>query len=282
MTRGVSLLPAVGAASQAPPVRNSKEESAVHRPPGFIKFARTNWGLALPALLIVGLFAFPIFQTGGRYVPEIVAVLMTGLVGGGLVRALVRESRVTVVFAVLVVAEVFLAVRFPSPWSALATVLVPANAAGVMVGNFVRLAILERRRKAVRDVWVINGEEEPRTDTARTAALAGLASWDSAKDGAFVVERNDGWFEAMGSPLTGFIVHCSANFREESEWRALGSIGAEETVIRIPSGPAYAPSGVVVDLETARAALRGFFHYRGPDPELTWASGEQVLELKFG
>jgi hypothetical protein len=78
-------------------------------------------------------------------------------------------------------------------------------------------------------------------------------------------------------------VHCSAKFQEESEWRILGAIeGGDETEIRIPSGPAFAPSGVVVDLETAMAALQGFFHYRGPDPRLKWTSGDQVLDLKFG
>ncbi|GAA3665507.1 hypothetical protein GCM10023081_00430 [Arthrobacter ginkgonis] len=81
----------------------------------------------------------------------------------------------------------------------------------------------------------------------------------------------------------GFIVHCAAKLQEESDWRILGSVeGGDETEIRIPSGPAYAPSGVVVDLETAQAALQGFFHYRGPDPGLKWTSGEQVLDLKFG
>jgi hypothetical protein len=240
--------------------------------------------MALPVFFVVVLFALPLFPTGGSYAAEIVTVVVAGLVGGGLVRTLVRESRVTVTFVLVVAAEVFVTAQLPSPWSALAPVLLPANAAGVMVGSYVHLWTLERRHKAraQRDVWVINGAEEPRTDTARTTSLAALASWDSARDGAFVVERSDGWFEAMGGSPTGFIVHCSSNFREESEWRVLGAIGTEETVIRIPSGPAYAPSGVVVDLETACAALRGFFHYRGPDPELTWASGEQALDLKFG
>ncbi|TFC52691.1 MULTISPECIES: hypothetical protein [unclassified Cryobacterium] len=97
------------------------------------------------------------------------------------------------------------------------------------------------------------------------------------------MERNEGLFEAMGSPATGFIVHCVANFREEREWRMLGSVdGNEETEIRIPSGAAHAPSGAVVDLETAGRALRGFFHYRGPDPELAWTSGDAELDLKFG
>jgi hypothetical protein len=26
----------------------------------------------------------------------------------------------------------------------------------------------------------------------------------------------------------------------------------------------------------------GFYHHRGPDPELTWTSGEDVLDLRFG
>ena len=244
-------------------------------------FARVGWGLALPLLLVVALFALPLFQTGGSYSAEIVTVVVVGLVGGGLVRAVIRESWVTVTFVLVVAAEVFLTAQLPSPWSVLAPVLLPANAVGVMVGSYVRLWILERRHKAraQRDVWVVNGTEEPRTDTARTTSLAALAAWDSARDGAFIVERNDGWFEAMGSPVTGFIVHCAANFREESEWRVLGAIGKEEAEIRIPGGRAYAPSEVVVNLETASAALRGFFHYRGPDPEFTWTSGEQVLDL---
>ncbi|TFC92838.1 hypothetical protein [Cryobacterium sp. TMT4-31] len=84
------------------------------------------------------------------------------------------------------------------------------------------------------------------------------------------MERNDAVFEAIGDPATGFIVHCVANAQETNQWRILGSIeGTDETEIRIPSGRAYAPSGVVVDLEATKGALSGFFHYRGPDPELT-------------
>lgn len=100
--------------------------------------------------------------------------------------------------------------------------------------------------------------------------------------GRFFVERNEALFEAMGSPETGFIVHCAANFQDESEWRVLGSISEEETQSRLPSGPAHVPGGLVADLETAGRALFGFFHHRGPDPELAWTSGEDVLDLRFG
>jgi hypothetical protein len=87
----------------------------------------------------------------------------------------------------------------------------------------------------------------------------------------------------VGKPTTGFIVHCAAKSEDENEWRILGALGGGgETEIRILSGAAYAPSGVVVNLEAAKAALLGFFHYRGPDPALEWTSGGQVLDLKFG
>lgn len=87
----------------------------------------------------------------------------------------------------------------------------------------------------------------------------------------------------MGNPVTGIIVHRAADLPDESQWRVLGSIlGNAETEIRFPSCLRIAPSGAVVDSETAKAALLGFFHYRGPDPELTWTSGEQVLDLKSG
>jgi hypothetical protein len=151
-----------------------------------------------------------------------------------------------------------------------------------MVGNIVRLALSDSSRGVLRDVWVINGAEDLQTDSAKATSLAALSSWDSAEAGRFFVERNAALFEAMGSPETGFIVHCTANFQDESEWRVLGAISEEETQIRLPSGPAHVPSGLVVDLETAGRALFGFFHHRGPDPELTWTSGEDVLDLRFG
>lgn len=149
----------------------------------------------------------------------------------------------------------------------------PANAIGIMVGNIVRLGLSDNSRRVLRNVWVINGAEELQTERAEATSLAALSSWDSAKAGRFFVERNEALFEAMGSPVTGFIVHCTANFRDESEWLVLGLVDMkDETEIRLPSGPAHVPSGLVVDLETAGMALLGFFHHRGPDPELTWTS----------
>ncbi|WP_345147582.1 hypothetical protein [Arthrobacter ginkgonis] len=230
-----------------------------------------------------GIFFSALSLRNGSNGVEIVALLLLGLAGGGLVRGLVRENLVAVVFIVLVVGECALLSQLSGPWSKLWPVLIPANAIGVMVGNVVRQGLLESRPRISRDVWVINGAEEPRTESARAVSLAELSSWDSAKSGRFRVERNGGLFEAIGNPVMGFIVHCAAKLQEESDWRILGSVeGGDETEIRIPSGPAYAPSGVVVDLETAQAALQGFFHYRGPDPGLKWTSGEQVLDLKFG
>lgn len=248
------------------------------------RIVRGTWPLLAMALAFaVALFFSALSLVGGSYGVEIAALVVLGLVGGGLARGMVRENLVAVVFIALVVAECALLSQLPEPWSRLWPVLIPANAIGVMAGSIIRDGLRELRPRVLRDVWVVNGVEVPATDSARATALAALSSWDSATSGRFFVERNDGLFEAMGSPGTGFIVHCAANFLDESQWRVLGSIaGREEAEIRIPSGPAYAPAGVVVDLETARAALRGFFHHSGPDPELTWTSGDDVLDLKFG
>lgn len=250
----------------------------------FFRFFRAAWALWVMALVFaVGIFVSTFSLTGGSDGLEIGILLAAGMLGGGLIRALVRESWVTIILVLVVVGEAFILSQFAEPWSKLWPVLVPASAIGVMVGNVIRLGLLDGKRKATRDVWVVNGVEVPPTETAKATSLAALSSWDSAAAGRFFVERNDGLFEAMGSPATGFIVHCVANFQEESEWRVLGSLGGkEESEILIPSGPAFAPSGVVVDLETASRALRGFFHFRGPDPELSWISGDAVLDLKFG
>lgn len=248
------------------------------------RFVRGTWALLATALAFALATFFVLFSlTSGSKGVEIAALIVLGLVGGGSARAFVRENFVAVVLFILVIAECALLSQSPEPWSRVWPVLIPANAIGVMVGNTVSEGLRESRPKVLRDVWVINGAQEQRTERAKTASLAALSLWDSAKSGCFRVERKDGLFEAMGNPVTGFIVHCAAHRQEEGEWRILGSIvGKAETEIWIPSGPAYAPSGVVVDLETAKAALLGFFHHRGPDPELTWTSDDQVLDLKFG
>lgn len=250
----------------------------------FIRSLRAGWTLlALALAFTLGIVFTTLSITDGAYVVEIVCLVVLGVAGGGVVRGFVRESLVAILFIVLVVGECFLLSQAPEPWSRLWPILIPANAIGVMVGNIVRSALTEGSRKVLRDVWVVNGVEEPQTRSAKATSLAALSSWDSAQSGRFFVERNAGLFEAMGSPATGFIVHCAANSQDDSAWLMLGSAkSSEETVIRIPSGPAYAPSDAVVDLETASRALSGFFHHRGPDPELSWTSGDAALDLKFG
>jgi hypothetical protein len=242
----------------------------------------TSIKLGVSVLFAVAIYWAVLQTLNGLYGLEILVVLTSGLVGGGLVRSFVRDRHVMLVFTVLAVVESVLLSQFPRPWSGLWLVLVLANALGLMVGDIARQGIRAAKPKRP-DVWMINGVEEPRTDRAKTKSLAALTSWNSAESGKFFVERNDAVFEAMGDPATGFIVHCAASCQETSQWRILGSLdGKDESEIRIPSGPAFAPSGVVVDLETAQGALLGFFHHRGPDPELTWALGGQVLDLKFG
>jgi hypothetical protein len=250
----------------------------------FFRFFRAAWSIwAIALVFAVGIFFSTFSLTGGTNGVEIGMLLAAGILGGGSIRGFLRESRVTIVLVLVVVAEGFLFSQSPGAWSKLWPVLVPANALGVMVGNVIRLGMSDSKRKVVPDVWVVNGVEVPPTERAKATSVAELSSWDSATTGRFFVERNGGLFEAMGSPATGFIVHCAANSQEESEWRLLGTLGGEkESEIHIPSGPAFAPSGVVVDLEVAKAALLGFFHYRGPDPGLHWAEGDAVLDLKFG
>ena len=252
--------------------------------PSFFNVLRAAWLLwAMVLFFAGGIFFSTLSLATGAHGLEIGLLLAAGILVGGLVRGLVRARWVTTILVLTVAVEGVLLSQSAAPWSSLWPVLVPATAIGVMVGNLIRLAALDSKRKVIRDVWVANGVEVPLTDRAKSASTASLSSWDSAVSGRFYVQRNAGLFEAMGSPATGFIVHCAANLREEKEWRMLGSVdGQEATEIRIPSGAAHAPSGAVVDLETAGRALLGFFHYRGPDPELAWTSGDAALDLKFG
>jgi hypothetical protein len=237
--------------------------------------------LGLALAFAVGIFWSVMSALEGSYGTEVFVVMVIGILGGGLNRVFVRESRVTYLFLAMVVVEGVFLSQLPLPWSGLWMVLIPANAIGVMAGGAIRNGIADAKPRP-KDVWIVNGTEEKLKDRAQSMALESLASWDSAKSGRFFVERNDGLFEAVGNPATGFIVHCSASFQNNDEWQMLGSIDQSEATIQLPSGPAHAPAGVVTDLETTNVALRGFFHYRGPDPKLTWSSGEDVMDLRFG
>jgi hypothetical protein len=237
--------------------------------------------LGIALAFAIGIIWVALTELQGSYSAEILTIMIIGIVGGGLIRTFIREDRVTYAFLALVVAEGIALFQLPLPWSGLWMLLIPANAIGVMAGGAIRDGIADAKPRP-KDVWIVNGTEEKLKERAQRMALEALASWDSAKSGRFFVERNDGLFEAVGNPTTGFIVHCSASFRDNDEWQVLGSIDQSEAAIQLSSGPAHAPAGVVTDLETTGMALRGFFHYRGPDPKLTWSSGEDVMDLRFG
>lgn len=103
-----------------------------------------------PLLGMVLVFAAALFfsaftMVGNSYGAEIATLLILGLLGGGLARAVVRENLVSAAFVVLVVAECALLSQLSEPWSRLWPVLIPANATGVMAGNVFREGLREIR-----------------------------------------------------------------------------------------------------------------------------------------
>ncbi|UWX97485.1 hypothetical protein N2K95_01970 [Arthrobacter zhaoxinii] len=212
---------------------------------------------------------------------EIISVLTIGILGGALLRGFAQGNRLTIVFYSLVAAEAVLLYQCPQPWFGLWPVLIPGNAMGFMVGRAARLVVLASKPKP-RDVWAVNGIEDPRSDSAKAKAMDALSSWDAGESGTFRVQRDDAEFTAVGNPETGFIVHCTPDRQDEGKWRMLGADDADVVEIRLLSGPAYAPRGVLTDLAATSKALLGFFHHRGPDPELSWSEGEDVRTYRFG
>lgn len=153
---------------------------------------REFMGYAWPRLLLVGIALIVLLVTISVMVEgpppfEVLVVLAAGLLGGTIVMSSVPATKATIVLAVLVVLEFLLIGQIPEPWSSSSTVLIPANAGGAIVGDVVRRGIAASRRKVSRDVWIINGVENPRTDSAKASSLAALSSWDSAKSGGFFV-----------------------------------------------------------------------------------------------
>lgn len=102
--------------------------------------------MALALAFAIGIFVTTFSLTDGSDGVEIVALVVVGLAGGGLVRGLARENLVAVFFIVLVVGECVLLSQFSEPWSRLWPVLIPANAVGIMVGNIVRLGLSDSSR----------------------------------------------------------------------------------------------------------------------------------------
>ncbi|CEA07904.1 hypothetical protein BN1051_01230 [Arthrobacter saudimassiliensis] len=239
--------------------------------------------LLLVALGVVVLIAGVSVSLGGLPPAEFFLLLAGGLAGGTAVIAGLPASKGVLVLALLVIAEYILLLQMPEPWSALAAMVIPANAGGSLLGQVVQEGLRLRAHKVVTNTWLVNGHEETTTSVAKASALDGLDGWDSAASGRFTVQYNNALFEAVGNPGAGYIIHCTSDYSDDDSWRILGTdVDKAETVIRIPTGRAYAPTGVVHDQKSAQQALRGFFHYRGPDPALPWSDGPDVLDLRFG
>lgn len=153
--------------------------------------------LGVALAFATGIIWVALTELRGSYTAEIFAIMIIGLLGGGLACIFMRENFVTYAFVVLVVFWGVVLSQLPLPWSGLVMLAVPSNAIGVMAGGAIRDGFADAKPRP-KDVWIVNGVEEKRKDRAQSMALDALGSWDSAKSGPFLVERNDGRFEAMG------------------------------------------------------------------------------------
>jgi hypothetical protein len=99
-----------------------------------------------------GIFFTTFLLTNGANGVEIAVLLVAGILGGALVRALVRENLVDILLVLVVLAEGVLLSHAPKPWSSLWPVLIPGNAIGVMVGAIVQETLRENRPQVVRNV----------------------------------------------------------------------------------------------------------------------------------
>ncbi|MBP3044738.1 hypothetical protein KKR91_01890 [Arthrobacter jiangjiafuii] len=103
----------------------------------FVRYAAIPLGIAI--VFSVALFFTVFLSAEGASGGETVVLILAGLLGGSLLRGLVRENLVTVLLLLLVIAECALVSRLlPAPWSGLSAVLIPANAIGVMIGSVTR------------------------------------------------------------------------------------------------------------------------------------------------
>jgi hypothetical protein len=118
-----------------------------------IRTARGTWTLwAMALAFAAGIFFTTFSLTSGAHGVEIAVLLVAGIVGATLVRALVRENLVSVIFALILVAECVILSQSDKPWSSLWPVLIPGNAIGVMVGAIVRETLRESRPRMAQDV----------------------------------------------------------------------------------------------------------------------------------
>lgn len=119
----------------------------------FFHFLRAAWVIwAMGLVFAAGIFLSAISLTEGAHGLEVVILLAAGILGGGLVRGLIRARWVTIILILVVALEGFVLSQASAPWSKLWPVLVPASAIGVMVGNVLRLGVLDARGKVARDV----------------------------------------------------------------------------------------------------------------------------------
>lgn len=187
----------------------------------------------------------------------------------------------------LIFAELAVLLLCPAPWRGLALLSVPVSAIGFAMGKEIAFFRYNSRQEVSENTWVVAGKGIADVAEAKRQAFSRLGSWESLRDGRFVVVLGHRRFEAWGSAGDGFVVHIALDGRDLATLCVLTRVPHQNDEVSISLDThgliGWVPLGVKVPANVADQALNGFFETQGAEnlPGWAWEYGAQAQDLRF-
>lgn len=248
---------------------------------------RDLWlSMFIPLALLGGLFLLVNRFTPPESLMPLLGVVGAGVIAGGTVGFYtgVRGPH-WIIYALIFVAIVALYL-LSGVWRGFALVSTPILIAGFSIGKELDFFRRERRDVSLTE-WVVASEPIADIGRAKEHATSNLRSWDSVKDGRFVVALGYRRFEAWGSASEGFIVHVATDVNDIETLHVLTRSQTDDDEVPISLNShgltAWIPSRLRASAEVVQQALEAFMETQtaAEVPGWNWEAGDLAQEVRF-
>lgn len=240
--------------------------------------------MLIPAVLIIVLLMVLVGSRPGDDMVPAMLIVGVGLLASVAVGLRTGATGPTWVIYLLISIEVAVLLVLPAPWRGFALVCVPVSAIGFLMGREIAFLRADRRHEFSPTSWIVAGEPIADVTAAKQQALSRLRSWESPRDGRFIVVLGHRRFEAWGGHGEGFVVHVANNDRDLSTMHVLNRVPHQDGEVSVALDGhglvGWVPSSVKVPTSVAEQALDGFFETQGAKPLAgwDWEGGAQAQE----
>ncbi len=243
--------------------------------------------ILIPAVLLIVLLMVLIGSRPGDDMVPAMLIVGVGLLASVAVGLTTGAAGPAWVIYLLISIEVALLLVLPAPWRELALMCVPVSAIGFLMGREIAFLLSSRHPKYSPTTWVVTGEPVADVRAAKQRAISRLRTWDSLRDGRFIVALGHRRFEAWGDHGEGFVVHVANDDRDLSTMHVLNRVPHQDGEVSVTLDGhglvGWVPRSVKVPTSVAEQALDGFFETQGAKPLAgwDWEGGAHAQELRF-